>query len=214
MGKMKKIWNCLKKIILPLVLILLLISATFIIFGLKEINISDKIQAWAIVTLILITAIYSYQTYRLVKQQEKALDEEKRKRIADFAIKGIKEFYSPLLKMIEGLHASLKTDVIPIESTKKIIKKIILLCHDYLYMMDENDAIIDFTKTLMDFGIVILEQKQKLQDWRSKVLDGEKEIINQMSVKIVFFREKIIETYGYSNKEMMDELEKTMKAKN
>ncbi len=69
----------------------------------EDIERSDKIQAIAIIAFVFITGYYAAQTQRLVKEQKNALEEERKRRNAEFGIQRIQGFLSPLLHMLEGL---------------------------------------------------------------------------------------------------------------
>jgi hypothetical protein len=60
------------------------------------IHLSDRIQAASMITLVFITWFYAVQTQALVKEQRRSLEEEKKKRVADFGEKRISELLVPL----------------------------------------------------------------------------------------------------------------------
>ena len=68
------IWIFIKKVWLGTVGVALWLSASFIIYKQTDLLISDKIQAWAIVTLVFVTLYYARQTQNLVAQEKESLD--------------------------------------------------------------------------------------------------------------------------------------------
>ena len=104
---MKKIWNLIKiigkwiwifteRVWLGTVGITLWFLACFIIYKQTDFLISDKIQAWAIVTLVFVTLYYARQTHNLVK-------EEKKRRQAEYGERYIQNFYNPLKLKLRDL---------------------------------------------------------------------------------------------------------------
>jgi len=72
-----------------------------------SLKLSDRIQAVSILTLVFITWFYAVQTQDLVKEQRRALEEEKKKRDAEFGEKRITVFLGPLSAMLEEYNDAL-----------------------------------------------------------------------------------------------------------
>ena len=87
----------LKKTPIPLVWLIV----CYLIYFQTSINVSDKIQALAIVTLVFVTIFYAYQTQRLV-------EEEKKRREAEFGLKLLFEINKPILTILIMLVKSIK----------------------------------------------------------------------------------------------------------
>ena len=81
-----------------------IILAVFI-FG--NMNMSDRIQAASVITLVFITLYYAVQTQLLVREQKNAIEEDRKRRNAEFGMQRIEMFLSPLLQMLEDLSGSL-----------------------------------------------------------------------------------------------------------
>ena len=79
-----------------------------IIYKQAEIQITDKIQAWAIVTLIFVTIFYAIQTQRLVQQGKISLKDQIKKRNADYGEKLLQNFFLPLIFKFIDLEAIIK----------------------------------------------------------------------------------------------------------
>jgi hypothetical protein len=93
LGRWIKKW---REVLICLVLFFIFAAPVLII---KGIGISDKIQAMAIIGLIFITAFYAIQTQKLV-------EEERKKRYAEFGMQRIQKFLRPLLKRLDSFKDS------------------------------------------------------------------------------------------------------------
>jgi len=80
---MKKICQWIKKYWKAIILVLAWLIACLIIHW-QNLDINDKVQAWAIITLVFITLYYAIQTQKLVEQERISLEEEIKIRIANF----------------------------------------------------------------------------------------------------------------------------------
>jgi len=96
---MKKIFKWLKAYWKILVGLIVWLAIMVLVFT-RHMSLSDRIQAMCVITLVFITGFYAVQTQRLV-------EEERKKRYAEFGMERIKKFLGPLLKMFEGLNDSL-----------------------------------------------------------------------------------------------------------
>jgi len=72
----------------------------------RRMSLSARIQAMSMITLVFITLFYSVQTQRLVKEQRATLEEERKRRNAEFGMLRIQKFLRPLLEQLEGLKDS------------------------------------------------------------------------------------------------------------
>jgi hypothetical protein len=69
----------------------------------RRMSLSDRIQAMSVITLAFITWFYAVQTQRLVKEQRATLEEERKRRNAEFGMKRMQKFLRPLLERLEAL---------------------------------------------------------------------------------------------------------------
>ena len=97
-------WNKNKDLII-IGFIWIIVSIPVLIFLCPQID--QMIQAEAIVTLVFVTIFYAIQTQKLVKQEKISLEEEKKKRYAEFGEKRIEKFLIPILEKLEILVKSL-----------------------------------------------------------------------------------------------------------
>lgn len=74
-----------------------------VVFKLKDLEASDKIQAISVFGLIVITAFYAIQTQKLVIDERRRLRLEKEIRRAEYGGTRIKEFFNPLFYKLQEL---------------------------------------------------------------------------------------------------------------
>lgn len=68
-----------------------------------SLRLSDRIQAISVITLVFITLFYAVQTQALVKEEKRALEEERNMRISEYGEKRITQFLKPLADKLESL---------------------------------------------------------------------------------------------------------------
>ena len=107
---MKKIW-------VPLIIVIFYLSICFIIYKQYYISISDKIEVGAIVTLVFITGNYAYQTHKTVKEAEK-------RRKADYWERRINKFYKPFFDKLNTIRREINIETLSGDRTKEILKDI------------------------------------------------------------------------------------------
>jgi len=93
--------------------ILFIIIEGFIFIDLKDLSISDKIQAGSIIALVFVTLYYAIQTYMLVK-------EAKKKRDADFWERRIAEFYKPFIVKLNTMRDEINVETLSAYRTEEI----------------------------------------------------------------------------------------------
>jgi len=74
-------------------LLAIIVASVLLIFLKPQETINNIIQAIAIITLIFVTWVYAKRTKDLVDQEKISLEEEKKKRDAEFWARAIEEFY-------------------------------------------------------------------------------------------------------------------------
>jgi len=92
---MKKARKWLGKHSSDLILVFLLGIVFFYIWALSGLNISDKIQAAAIITLVAVTWFYAKQTKRLV-------DAQNLKKDLEFNERRMQDFYNPFIDVLDN----------------------------------------------------------------------------------------------------------------
>jgi hypothetical protein len=71
-------------------------ALTLIVLLVGKMQLSDRIQAASMITLVFITMFYAVQTQALVKEERRALEEEKKRRSAEFGERKIVVLLGPL----------------------------------------------------------------------------------------------------------------------
>ena len=130
---MRRICEIIKKVWQVAIAVLVWLLLCCIIYAQTEIQISDRIQALAIITLVFVTIFYARQTQRLVKEQQK-------KWTADFWEDRIIKFYKPFMERLDTIR-------IKIHRKKKnpeiLLNKIDELRHFFIekkYMISEETS--------------------------------------------------------------------------
>ncbi len=84
------------------------VSAWALIIGVvlsqSGMSLSDRIQAIAIITLVFITWFYAVQTQALVREERRALEEEKKRRSAEFGERKITILLGPLSEKLKDYY--------------------------------------------------------------------------------------------------------------
>ena len=202
---MKINWKWVKGIIPWILIGFFWISATFIIFKLTEIKISDKIQAWAVVTLAVITGIYAYQTFKLVQQEKIALDEEKKRRTVDFWQSRLTEFFIPLKINLQKLQKVVKLEPFSSDEFSKTISAFIeLMSKAYMLSPELNNSLISF------LNMFKFQKREKVEEGEKyAIIEQSEELLKKVNIEIRIFEYKINEIYGFKiDKKLKDFIDK------
>ena len=202
---MKINWKWVKGIIPRILIGFFWISATFIIFKLTEIKISDKIQAWAVVTLAVITGIYAYQTFKLVQQEKISLDEEKKRRTVDFWQSRLTEFFIPLKINLQKLQKVVKLEPFSSDEFSKTISEFIeLMSKAYMLSPELNNSLISF------LNMFKFQKREKVEEGeRYAIIEQSEELLKKVNIEIRIFEYKINEIYGFKiDKKLQDFIDK------
>jgi len=192
------IWIFIKKVWLGTVGVALWLSASFIIYKQTDLLISDKIQAWAIVTLVFVTLYYARQTQNLVAQEKESLDEEKKVRNANFGEKRVKDFYYPTYKELNELKKQLEKTVIDYELFSKTIRNYVDIFLDNFHMSPTDDKEKIFELNRMFLSIRKDVKKGKLEkETKDKILIKIDEIHNLLQMRIFEVEILIQKTYEF-----------------
>ncbi|MBE3143931.1 MAG: hypothetical protein IMZ61_08410 [Planctomycetes bacterium] len=110
----------------------------FIVLLVGKMQLGDRIQAASVITLVFITWFYAIQTQALVKEERRALEEEMKKRQAEYGEKRIKDFLNPLIAMLENFRMDFQFTVLPSEGKTELdFKKYIDRASNNLWKIDE-----------------------------------------------------------------------------
>lgn len=182
---MKKICGWIKRnwlVYLSSFIFFIVISLVVFIFTLDSavIRLGEKIQASAVILLVLITGVYAFQTYQIVKA-------ERNKRTADYNVKRIDQFYKPFLDRLWdlGYESYVKDDRTgAIWAVFKETKDLLWL-RGYMVSKETHKKITDI-EPLFTWAKIAPESKAKLMEkFRSRqreicdVLEKEKNDIEQ-----------------------------------
>lgn len=198
---MKINWKWVKGIIPWILIGFFWISATFIIFKLTEIKISDKIQAWAVVTLAVITGIYAYQTFKLVQQEKISLSEEKKRRTVDFWQSRLTEFFIPLKINLQKMQKVVKFEPFSSDAFSKTLSEFIeLMSKAYMLSPELNNSLISF------LNMFKFQKREKVEEGEKYAINEQSgELIKKVNIEIGIFEYKINEVYGFSiDKKLQD----------
>ncbi len=194
---MKKLLDWLKNswgILLGLVLYLIAVK---IIYN-QILDIRFQMQAWGVVTLVFITIYYAWQTQRLVKQQQISLEEDKKKREADFWLVRLKEYYSPLKYNLNYLTASLDSETFFRDEFMVATEKILKIVGHNQYLITE-----DLLKKEENLLYLLAKNKDHFLHGEippeivSPIIQAIKKIFNTIEEEIRFIEEKLVKTYGF-----------------
>lgn len=190
------------KIIIIVSILLIIFFGCYIVYEQDEVQIGDKIQAWAIIALVVITGFYAAQTQRIVK-------EEKEKRTAEFGRIRIEDFLDVLKENLNGMRKKLKrmrkvdsgsaSEIISVQTNFSAITKL-LNERDYLATKPLNKALWLFKKNV-DKGWVKQGNWEKPEPraiWRDELLNRVKTIMKLVERERKNIISHIRKTYGYS----------------
>lgn len=187
---MKKIWNLIKiiaewiwifikKVWLGTVGVALWLSASFIIYKQTDLLISDKIQAWAIVTLVFVTLYYARQTHNLVK-------EEKKRGQAECGERYIQNFYNPLKIKLRDLELILEQPDASVDSIIELRHEIVDLVSRYIYVIT-GETDMSLRKLIKNLNRIMSsnQQEKKLNELRQEIKEGLYEAVNNIIYEAV-----------------------------
>jgi len=196
--------------------LVILVISCLKIFSLKKMSPDAKIQAALMVLLIVITGFYAYQTQRLVKEERRALEEERMKRYAEFGEKRIQKFLRPLLQKLEGLNDSLS--VITESGSRPLINKFENSLYIFKARLDQIDELFSehlfMADPILRYGILSLikttrktiptienQAEMYVIPWKEKIEKDISELMSAVNIEISKICQHIRKTYGYFSHE-------------
>jgi len=189
---MKKIWKENKNLLFLWLSIIIIVSLLLIFLKPSE-KLNNIIQAIAIITLVFITGFYANQTQKLVEQEKISLEEEKKKRDADFWEKRINEFYKPFTETLNDIRDAL-------HEKEKDPKKLNKLKRDFKYLSWQKGYMIpkETYKKMMklELGILIADIDKDKESF-VRFYEAEKDARKIVNNEWLEIEDKIRKFYGY-----------------
>lgn len=182
----------------------------------KQIRVYNIIQAAAIILLVFVTMFYAIQTKTQAYLTKQIIEEEQKKRLADFGERRIKETLRPLgeyLMMIDVLLGEQKVDF---KSLNEEINKFIMLHFKNGYMLTKqlNKDILKF-RSQINSDVSDLRKRIEYNDIKQAANELRKEMKSRVNEMIEKLRKetrdisiKIKKTYGYYTDEKIDDLDR------
>ena len=164
----------------------------------------DKIiQSELIVILVCITGYYAIQTQRLVKQEKISLEEEKKKRTADFWRERLTEFHLPLKINLLKLEPAMKFKPFPVDEYIKTLSEIVgLMSKRYILSQELDDSLISFLGAFK-----FHEKRLELEEEeKEEIIKKSEELIKKVDIEIRIIEYKINEVYGFYIDEKLQNL--------
>ncbi len=188
----KKIWEWIKRI-WKVVTIISIWFVIGLIINQQKLQISNKIQAWAIVTLVFITGIYAYQTHETVKEAEK-------RRKADYWERRIKEFYKPFWDRLNTVRNEIKIDTLGERRTVEILKDVedFLWEKSYMIPIDTFNKINELHTELFIGSIDIAQfDNKKVKELLRQLRRAESKVRTIIVDELKSIEASIRKIYGY-----------------
>lgn len=178
-------------------------SKNIAIFSWNEL-INNTIQTVAIITLVFITQFYAKQTQALVNQEKISLEEEKKKRYADFGEKRIDDFYNPLLVELGKLRGILDGPSINTSEVRQHKMQILEIGFKNVHMGSAKCG--ELRKNLDDELEDVLKKGRFRNEEREKIKEDINELAKYICDESELIGDKIKDIYGYFAYENEEEL--------
>jgi len=160
-------------------------------------KISNIIQADAILALVIITVFYAKQMQELVKEERIALEDEKKKRYAEFGKIRLEQFYYPLDLNFTGLEIEFKKPQINLRNIEIHRKKVKEIYLNKIYMSSESMKA-SFDAFVLELMALKETAKTKLKEKINKDVLGELKKASRICMKETREIENNIKiTFGY-----------------
>lgn len=170
-------------LILFWLLTIIIVSILLVFLGAKG-KTSSTIQAIAIITLLFITWFYAKQTQRLVEQQKISLEEDRKKREADFGERIVKEYFMPMMTRCTRLEGTLKsiTDLSKLNDSiaqvVDLINEMTPLIEKYGFLGPKKLGVYvgELTELLRVIVNIKHDEEEKFKKWKARAIVLVKEI--------------------------------------
>ncbi len=186
------------------ILIFFWILASYVILFILSLKTNDRVEAWAIVTLVFVTIYYAIQTKRLVKQEKISLEDAKEKRSADFWQQRLNEFYMPLKVNLFRLKTVLEFKPFSVDEMLQTLLEFIELSKK-AYMLSEefNDLFVSFVRVFKP--VADFRKEPQEETWKDEIIEELEKLSKQVEKEIRIFEYKINKVFGFN---IDDELKK------
>lgn len=181
-------------------LLAIIIASVLLIFLKPQQTINNVIQAIAIITLVFVTWVYSKRTKDLVEQEKNSLEEEKKKRYAEFGERRNNELLYPLGWLLIKLSAQLKLGPPNIEKAEKILFEFMKLHYKNAYLSTKklNSNILKFRDELKkELEKAKSFENKELLSWKDKALVKVDEIHKKIDKEFNIIMKHLRKTYRY-----------------
>ena len=179
---------------------LLIIGVSFLLwFAKPQKTWSIIIQADAIITLILVTWVYAKRTKDLVDQEKIALEDQIKKRRADFGKKLLEEFYVPFKSKLAKMKGIIKVDPNSIKQVVIYRKELLELIsgHENIITRETHNAIVDLLAFMPQIEDIKKEDKKSLGRWKEKEEAKVKKANDYINKEIAIIESAICNVYGF-----------------
>lgn len=193
-------------------LLLWAVIALIILF-IGSLRLSDRIQAVSVVTLVFITWFYAVQTQDLVREERRAFDAERDKRVAEYGEKRITHFLVPLRNKLQQLKDGLSIINNPrsrplIDQWEDVISPIRYVLYNGVknfYMENAYMSNDMFQERIFKFFVQIESSWPTIDDqedkytipWKQEMEEAIGKIDALIGLEIQFISTHIKKTYGY-----------------
>ncbi len=178
-----------------LLFLFLWLLACFTIY-LQTLQIGDKIQAWAIITLVFITLFYAIQTQRLVKQENRTLEMDRKFRQSSFYERVLIDVFHPLKANIFFIKASVEAQEGTIENIKNTFTQITFHRSKYSHVINPEISELIGNYTGLEKALrEIIHFDQLEPEWIQNLSDKTDELIRRLDRQALFLTMRINEAH-------------------
>ncbi len=177
---------------------LLLFLFVFYIICKQDISTSDKIQAGAIIGLVFITLFYAWQTQQLVKHQKILLLDEQKKRMADFWLRRLNEYYIPFTLNLTKVQATLKFKPLNDEELLKDLNTYVekIYTNEYMVSKDVSNSTGEWLKKNLALQSVLGIEDIK-QDKIEEICSFAERVLILLYEEVTFIQDLLVDVYGF-----------------
>lgn len=164
----------------------------------QNISTSDKIQAGAIIGLVFITLFYAWQTQQLVQYQKVLLLDEQKKRMADFWLKRLNEYYLPFRLNLLKVQATLKFKPLPIEELSEVLLTYVekISTNEYMVSKDVSNSTSEWLKNVIEIQAALGIEDIK-ESKIGEICSSAQKVLNLLDEEVRFVQDLLVDMYGF-----------------